>query len=91
MAPNFLLLAKRAVTPWKWCNPKDLPHNTRKLYYSTVPVPGIYAIGADKSHYLVAIRPMKGKKDTENLFVPAEESWNNDEFQQVSRHNSSEM
>jgi hypothetical protein len=68
--PNLLFLARKVVTPWERCTLKDLPHNIRKLYYSTVPVPGIYAIATDKRHYLVAIRPVKGEKDTEKLSHP---------------------
>jgi hypothetical protein len=76
MAPNLLLLAKKAIAPWEWIKSKDIPNSIRKIYYSTVPMPGIYAITADKRHYLVAIRPQKGKKDTEGIFVPPKESWN---------------
>lgn len=67
--PN-LYRAARMACPWYWYESyknRDL-HNIQKLYYSTLPVPGIYAITAHRRHYLVAIRPIKGKQDTEHIF-----------------------
>jgi hypothetical protein len=75
--PN-LYLAARMACPCYWYESyknRDL-HHIQKLYYSTVPVPGIYAITAHRRHYLVAIRPIKGKKDTENIFEIGRKSYN---------------
>jgi hypothetical protein len=73
--PNLYLAARKA-SPWYWyeyCKKRDL-HDIQKLYYSTVPVPGIYTITTNR-HYLVAIRPQKGTKDTENIFEPAKKGY----------------
>src|SRR5258707_10043819 len=74
--PN-LYLAIRKASPCHWyeCYQQRDLHSIQKLYYSTAPIPGIYAITANKSHYLVALRPIKGKKDTENIFEPAKKSY----------------
>jgi len=74
--PN-LYLAIRKASPCHWYEcykQKDLD-NIQKLYYSKAPVPGIYAITANRCHYLVAIKPMKGKKDTENIFERAKNTY----------------
>jgi hypothetical protein len=74
--PNLYLAAKMAC-PWYWYESyknRDL-HNIQKLYYSTVPLPGIYAITAHRRHYLVAIRPIKGKQDTEHIFEPGRKTY----------------
>ena len=74
--PN-LYLAIRKASPCHWygCYKQRGLHNIQKLYYSTTPVPGIYAITANRRHYLVAIRAVKGKKDTENMFEPVKNSY----------------
>jgi hypothetical protein len=73
--PNLYLTARKA-SPWYWyeCYKQRDLHHIQKLYYSTLPAPGIYAITTNK-HYLVAIRSQKGKKDTENIFEPAKKTY----------------
>ncbi|PVH89663.1 hypothetical protein DL98DRAFT_579450 [Cadophora sp. DSE1049] len=67
MAPNLFLLAKKAVSPWKWCSFQtksklDRPH----LYFGREPVTGIYAVSTGR-RYLVAIKP-KRKPDVDGIF-----------------------
>ncbi|KAK0128609.1 hypothetical protein ONS95_000571 [Cadophora gregata] len=68
MAPNLFLLAKKAVSPWKWCSSEsnsspDRPH----LYFGREPITGIYAVSSKGNRYLVAIRP-KRKPDVDGIF-----------------------
>jgi hypothetical protein len=74
--PNLYLAIKKA-SPFHWydCYEQRNLHKIQKLYYSTVPLPGIYSITTNKGHYLVAIRPITGEKDTENIFEPARKSY----------------
>ncbi|KAE9372307.1 hypothetical protein N431DRAFT_504755 [Stipitochalara longipes BDJ] len=77
MATPNLYLAIRNTSPCHWyeCYKQRDLYSIQKLYYSKEPIPGIYAITANRSHYLVAIRPVKGKKDTENIFKSAKNSY----------------
>ena len=86
MVCNLLLLEEQLRRPWTWI-PKHQSNDIhiQKLYHSTIPVPGIYANISSKRHYLVAIRPRKGGKDTENLFEPSKASWNVDDVKPVRR------
>jgi hypothetical protein len=76
MAIPNLYLTIRKVSPLHWyeCYKQRDLHSVQKLYYSPVPIPGIYAIAANRRHYLIAIKPVKGKNDTENIFEPAKKS-----------------
>lgn len=76
--PN-LYLTIRKISPLRWyaCYKQRDLHTIEKLYYSTAPIPGIYAVTANGRQYLVAIKPIKGKKDTENIFEPAKKCYDN--------------
>lgn len=68
MAPNLFLLAKKAVSPWKWCSFQTKPtSNSHRLYFGKEPVAGIYALTSKRYHYLVAIKP-KRKPDVHGIF-----------------------
>jgi hypothetical protein len=76
MAIPNLYLTIRKVSPLHWyeCYKQRDLHSIQKLYFSTVPIPGIYAITANRRHYLIAIKPIKGKSNAENIFKPAKKS-----------------
>lgn len=71
MAPNIFLLAKKAVSPWKWCSfETKSTSNSNRLYFAKKPVAGIYAVTSKGYHYLVAIKP-KRKPDVHGIFRTA--------------------
>lgn len=69
MAPNLLLAAKRAVSPWEWYNfsSKDQTTKHPKLYFGKEPIKGIYSLAPNNKRYLVAIKP-NGKPDVDGIF-----------------------
>ncbi|KAG4436152.1 hypothetical protein IFR05_008356 [Cadophora sp. M221] len=69
MAPNLFLIAKKAISPWKWCS---LQQTTSKLdktqiYFGREPIKGIYIISPKGKRYLVAIRPNRNT-DVDRIF-----------------------
>ncbi|KAK2627283.1 hypothetical protein QTJ16_003249 [Diplocarpon rosae] len=70
MAPNLLLAAKKAVSPWEWCQfqPSDTMDKNPKLYHRREPIRGIYAKSNNK-RYLLAIKPNR-KPFTDHIFPP---------------------
>ena len=64
MSPNLMLIATNACHPFCW---KPSKSNNNGLYYSTLPVPGIYSENSRGARYLVALKP-NSKKDVENIF-----------------------
>jgi hypothetical protein len=97
--PNLYLPIKKAsLCHWYECYKQQDLHKIQKLYYSTTPVRGIYAVTTDRRHYLVAIRPVNGKKDTENIFEAARNSYDDANFRcqaakvnQTTTHSLSNM
>jgi hypothetical protein len=97
--PNLYLPIKKAsLCHWYECYKQQDLHNIQQLYYSTTPVRGIYAVTTDRRHYLVAIRPVNGKKDTETIFEAAKNSYNDANFRcqaakvnQTTTHSLSNM
>ncbi|PBP27921.1 hypothetical protein BUE80_DR001144 [Diplocarpon rosae] len=70
MAPNLLLAAKKAVSPWEWCQfqPSNKFDKNTKLHHRREPIRGIYAKSNNK-RYLLAIKP-NGKPFADHNFPP---------------------
>ncbi|KAI9051527.1 hypothetical protein LZ554_004573 [Drepanopeziza brunnea f. sp. 'monogermtubi'] len=69
MAPNILLVAKKAACPWEWriFSSKDQSSKHQRLYFGQQPIKGIYSVAANDKHYLVAIKPNRSP-DVDGIF-----------------------
>jgi hypothetical protein len=67
MSPNLMLLVKNACNPCNIFYQEVSKSNNNGLYYSAMPVPGIYSENSRGARYLIALKP-NGKKEVESIF-----------------------